>query len=201
MNSSSLATIPTDFDIVSFLKQVVAEDRDISLAVAAVKSLTESIKYSKATTMSEFTQTLKAYSQTLKVSTPNTISISAGCDLFLQFVTRTGHDFSDFESCKHHIMKRGEIFVRKAWETRKKISEVGLPFIKDGAVSHFFFSTFLPAKIFLQRTQQNYPSLKSYLDHPHPLLFSSRTQSSRKSLTFQPSFQSLRDRIPTPLFG
>ena len=45
-----------------------------------------------ATTLSEFMESLKDASQTLKSSVRNSISLSAGADLFLRFVTRTSHD-------------------------------------------------------------------------------------------------------------
>jgi len=44
----------------------------------------------KASTLQEFMKNLQNASETLKALNP--ISVSAGCDLFLRFITRTTHD-------------------------------------------------------------------------------------------------------------
>lgn len=87
------------FDISEYYKSVVRENQDISSPIAAIKALTEYIKHSSATTMSEFMQNLKSASVELQSSARNAIAISAGCDLFLHFVTRTGHDLSVSYQC------------------------------------------------------------------------------------------------------
>jgi translation initiation factor eIF-2B subunit alpha len=62
------------------------------MPIAAIESLIELIEHSKATTLSEFMKSLEEGSESLKSSTRNSISLSAGTDLFLRFVTRTTHD-------------------------------------------------------------------------------------------------------------
>jgi len=84
--------------------------------------------------MAEFMLSIKDASQQLKSSVRNSISLSAGCDLFLRFVTRNSHDVADFETWKKSLIVRGQSFVEKADACRYKIAELGVPFIKDGGV-------------------------------------------------------------------
>ncbi|CAI2174822.1 7616_t:CDS:2 [Funneliformis geosporum] len=105
----------------------------MSMPIAAIESLVELIKHSKATTLSEFMESLKDASQKLKTSVRNSISLSAGADLFLRFVTRTSHDVTNFEACKVHLINSGKVLVEKATAVRHKIAEIGVQFIKDDA--------------------------------------------------------------------
>ncbi|KAF9319160.1 translation initiation factor eIF-2B subunit alpha [Podila horticola] len=123
-----------EFDVVANYKTLLVESPEISMPVAAIESLVELIKHSKATTMSEFMLSIKDASQRLKSSVRNSISLSAGCDLFLRFVTRNSHDVADFETWKATLISRGQSFVEKADACRYKIAELGVPFIRDGSV-------------------------------------------------------------------
>ncbi|CAJ0649399.1 15734_t:CDS:2 [Entrophospora sp. SA101] len=80
------------FDIVMCYQKFLKDDPDVSMPIAAIEALVELIKHSKATTLSEFMESLKDASQLLKSTVKNSISLSAGADLFLRFVTRTSHD-------------------------------------------------------------------------------------------------------------
>lgn len=57
------------------------------MPIAAILALTELISHSKADTMFELVSALNSGAQLLKQHTPNPISLSAGCDLFVAFVT------------------------------------------------------------------------------------------------------------------
>ena len=76
------------------------KDPEHAVAVAAIQALTGVIKKSTATTMMELQNDLKAAAQALKESHSNAnhgvsmISLTAGCELFLRYVTRT---FLEFE--------------------------------------------------------------------------------------------------------
>ncbi|KAF9158686.1 translation initiation factor eIF-2B subunit alpha [Actinomortierella ambigua] len=124
----------TDFDVVAHYKNLLITSPDISMPVAAIEALVELIKNSNATTMSEFMVSIKEASQLLKTSVRNSISLSAGCDLFLRFIGRSSQDAADFESWKSSLIARGEGFVEKAAACRHKIAELGVPFIRDGSV-------------------------------------------------------------------
>ncbi|KAK9729757.1 translation initiation factor eIF-2B subunit alpha [Basidiobolus ranarum] len=123
--------LKVDFNVKKYFHDLMSNDSDISMPVAAILSLVEVIKHSKASTMSEFMQMLEEASLSLKTSTRNSISLSAGCDLYMRFVTRTIHDLSDFEACKNHLIARGKLFKEKATDCRKSIASLGCQFIKD----------------------------------------------------------------------
>ncbi|KAG0358495.1 translation initiation factor eIF-2B subunit alpha [Gamsiella multidivaricata] len=123
-----------NFDVVATYKTLLLKSPELSMPVAAIQSLVELIKHSKATTMSEFMLSIKDASQQLKSSVRNSISLSAGCDLFLRFVTRNSQDVADFETWKKTLIVRGQSFVEKADACRYKIADLGVPFIKDGSV-------------------------------------------------------------------
>lgn len=40
----------------------------------------------------------------------------------------------DWEACKDHLMKNGRVFVQRAKDSRDKIAQNGLPFIRDDDV-------------------------------------------------------------------
>nr|CAG8434685.1 7034_t:CDS:10 [Entrophospora candida] len=117
------------FDIVMCYQKFLKDDPDVSMPIAAIEALVELIKHSK-----EFMESLKDASQLLKSTVKNSISLSAGADLFLRFVTRTSHDVTvkyiqlcgcNFEACKEHLMNSGKVLVEKATAARHKIAELG----------------------------------------------------------------------------
>lgn len=92
----------------------------------------------------------------LKKSVQNSISLSAGCDLFTRFVLRNINEYGvcierdqvlffgcpatniweqEWETCKKHLIQNGRLFVQRAMESRDKIARNGLPFIRDDDVS------------------------------------------------------------------
>ncbi|CAG8516901.1 11194_t:CDS:2 [Paraglomus brasilianum] len=133
---SSIVDVDDDsqqFDIVNCYKGFLEANPDIPMPIAAIESLIEFIKHSKATTLSEFMKSLEEGSESLKSSTRNSISLSAGTDLFLRFVTRTSHDVTNLDACKEHLMESGKVLVEKAIAVRHKVAELGVQFIKDDA--------------------------------------------------------------------
>jgi len=108
-------------------------DPDLAVAVAAVTILTEVIKRSKASTMYEVQKELLEATRLLRQRTTS-ISISSGCALFNNFVTRAVEHTSDFEQCKKRLIQRGESFRQKAFLSRAKVGENAVRFIGDGLV-------------------------------------------------------------------
>eukprot|EP01087_Luapelamoeba_hula_P019645 TRINITY_DN6538_c0_g1_i2.p1 TRINITY_DN6538_c0_g1~~TRINITY_DN6538_c0_g1_i2.p1 ORF type:complete len:363 (+),score=52.53 TRINITY_DN6538_c0_g1_i2:434-1522(+) len=130
------ATTPTSLSDMSwaipyFEEQLRSEDT--AVAVAAITVLTEAIKRSHAHTMYEVQLELnEAAKQMRKCS--SSISLSSGCDLFTNFVTRTVENISDFELCKKRLIERGENFKAKAVLARSKIGINANRFMNDGVV-------------------------------------------------------------------
>jgi translation initiation factor eIF-2B subunit alpha len=70
------------------------------MPIAAILALTELIAHSNAGTMFELVGALNEGAEILKNSTPNPISLSAGCDLLIAFVTTFPHE-SDVRQYLH----------------------------------------------------------------------------------------------------
>jgi hypothetical protein len=67
----------------------IREERpDVSLAVAAVKALTETFKLDHSKTTAEFLGNLEYNADLLRSTATNPIAVQAGCDHFIRFATR-----------------------------------------------------------------------------------------------------------------
>ena len=104
----------------------------------------------QAGTMFELVKALNHGAETLKNQTSNSISLNAGCELFIAFVTLFPHDsavcllflfitsfisFSqNFTDLKKELVRHGQTYATEALTYRKKIAELAFGFIKDGSV-------------------------------------------------------------------
>ncbi|KAJ1985566.1 translation initiation factor eIF-2B subunit alpha [Dimargaris cristalligena] len=118
-----------EFSIYQSYQEFLQSDPDMSMPVAAVQSLVEFIRQSQASTMSEFVVMVRDAAQVLKSSARNSVSLAAGCDLFMQAVTRMAD--ANVEECRQNLINRGTKFVEKAASCRESIAELGEPFIRD----------------------------------------------------------------------
>jgi translation initiation factor eIF-2B subunit alpha len=87
-----------------------------------------------ANTMMGLEIELKAAADKLKSTDHTTISLSAGCELFSRYVTRTSLELNDFVQCRARLIERGDQFAKMSERSRQKISEYGDRFIQDGQV-------------------------------------------------------------------
>ncbi|KAK7821796.1 translation initiation factor eif-2b subunit alpha [Quercus suber] len=84
---------------------------DLAEAVAAIRALAAVIRASEATTMMELEIELKKASDSLKSWGKTSISLTAGCDLFMRYVTRTSAlGYEDFNSARSRLIERAEKF-------------------------------------------------------------------------------------------
>lgn len=106
--------------------------------------------------MFELVQALHEGAEALRNRFTNSISINAGCELFIAFVTLFPHQSSvsaklhsfrfnqnfaqDFKDLKIELVEQGRQYAREAMLYREKIAELALGFIKDGSVVSLFFS-------------------------------------------------------------
>ncbi|XP_008800475.1 translation initiation factor eIF-2B subunit alpha-like [Phoenix dactylifera] len=105
---------------------------DLAEAVAAIMALAAVIRSSEATTMMELEIELKKASDTLKSWDTTSISLSAGCDLFMRYVTRTSAlEYEDFDAAKLRLIERGEKFGEISLKARRTIAMLGQDFIFD----------------------------------------------------------------------
>ena len=120
-------------------------DEDTALPVAAALTLADTIARSTAKTLYQLCREVRAASETLqqwKRAQPidtrcgrlNAISLRAGCELFLQYVTRASLDIPDFDDCREVLRQRGEHFASLSKRSRDKIAASTLDFIHQGSV-------------------------------------------------------------------
>ncbi|KAI3521312.1 hypothetical protein L1887_10775 [Cichorium endivia] len=106
---------------------------DLAEAVAAIRALASVIRSSEATTMMELQNELKTASDSLKSWDMTSISLTAGCDLFMRYVTRTSAvEYEDFDSAKSRFLERAEKFGEISYKARKIIAMLSQDFIFDG---------------------------------------------------------------------
>ncbi|PRQ51735.1 hypothetical protein RchiOBHm_Chr2g0147751 [Rosa chinensis] len=106
---------------------------DLAEAVAAIRALASVIRSSEATTMMELEIELKKASDSLKSWDTTSISLTAGCDLFMRYVTRTSAlEYEDFHSAKSRLIERAEKFGEISTKARRIIAVLSQDFIFDG---------------------------------------------------------------------
>jgi len=102
--------------------------------LAAILALTELIENSSAGTMFELASTLKDGARELNEKEPNSISLNAGCELFIAFVTLSTHEADSFSDLKTELVKQGQKYASEAVHYSDKIAELANGFVKDGSV-------------------------------------------------------------------
>ncbi|KAK4413725.1 Translation initiation factor eIF-2B subunit alpha [Sesamum alatum] len=106
---------------------------ELAEAVAAIRALASVIRSSQATTMMELEIELKKAVDSLKSWDTTSISLTAGCDLFIRYVTRTSAlEYEDFSSAKSRLIERAEKFGEISYKARIIIAMLGQDFILDG---------------------------------------------------------------------
>ncbi|KAI0006008.1 nagb/rpia/CoA transferase-like protein [Russula compacta] len=133
VSTADLDTSRRDFDVYEAYQRALA-DEQISPPLAAILSLTELVTRSDAGTMFELVQALNDGAEFLKKRVPNPIGLTAGCELFIGFVTLFPHESANFSELKREIVHQGESYTSHAVKFRSKIAELTLGFIKDDSV-------------------------------------------------------------------
>ncbi|KAF9519976.1 hypothetical protein BS47DRAFT_1370529 [Hydnum rufescens UP504] len=122
------------FDIISAYGRQL-QNEDTPMPIAAVLALTELIANSRAETMYELVEALKLGAATLKRGTPNPISLTAGCDLFIRYVTTARQESPSFSDHKNHLVREGNLYAHNLASTcREQITKLSAGFIPDEAV-------------------------------------------------------------------
>lgn len=101
----------------------------------AIQHLTSVIEKSTATTLMGLEKELMEAADTLKRGNPTSISLAAGCELFIRYVTRThALEFADLTQAKKFLIERGHRFAETSLKARAKVAEYGDGFVRDGSV-------------------------------------------------------------------
>ncbi|OQN97350.1 hypothetical protein B0A48_16414 [Cryoendolithus antarcticus] len=123
-------------DVVATYHQLLAEDPELTMPVAAIEALIIALADTPATTVSETLDLVQNLTAQLKRNIPNPISLSAGTDLFQQYLISslqrpTGN--GGFEEIRTHLVQNGRLFVERAKAARETIAGFGKHFIRDGS--------------------------------------------------------------------
>ncbi|KXS93591.1 hypothetical protein AC578_5007 [Pseudocercospora eumusae] len=127
------------FDVVSTYKRLLTEDADLTMPVAAIEALILGLAHTPATTVSETLDLIQTLTAQLKQSIPNSISLSAGTDIFQQYLITNlqrpaAGTARDFDTVRNHLVQNGKLFVERAKAARDTIAGFGRHFIHDGSV-------------------------------------------------------------------
>ncbi|KAK5107384.1 hypothetical protein LTR62_001327 [Meristemomyces frigidus] len=125
----------TPYDIVASYRRLLSEDPDLTQPVAAIESLILGLANTPATTVSETLDLVSTLTAQLKAGIPNSISLSAGTDLFQQYLITNLQRPSargDFDQIRSHLVQNGRLFVERAKAARADIAGYGRHFIRDG---------------------------------------------------------------------
>ncbi|KAI0646961.1 nagb/rpia/CoA transferase-like protein [Trametes meyenii] len=143
------------FDIYATFQQFLQDDQ-ISPPLAAILSLAEAIVQSNAGTMFELVQALNDGAEELKRRSKNPISLNAGCELFIAFVTLFPHESDNFAELKKELEQQGRKYATEAISFRDKIAELALGFIKDDSVilTHSHSRVVLKALLHAHKTKR-----------------------------------------------
>ncbi|KAG6897802.1 hypothetical protein C0992_010878 [Termitomyces sp. T32_za158] len=90
--------------------------------------------WSSAGTMFELVKDLNDGARVLNTRSTNPISLNAGCELFITFVTLFPHDSVSFADLKTKLIRQGQQYAKEALTYRQKIAELAASFIKDGSI-------------------------------------------------------------------
>jgi translation initiation factor eIF-2B subunit alpha len=116
--------------------RLLREDADLAMPVAAIEALIELLVQSRADTIYETLDLIKTQSDYLRSQIPNSISLSAGTDLFQRYMISSLKPSSNgsFESVRQHLLSNGRLFVSRAKAARERIAAFGQHFVRDGSV-------------------------------------------------------------------
>lgn len=125
------------FDVVSTYRRLLSEDEELTMPVAAIETLILALADTPASTVSETLDLVSNLTAQLKRGIPNSISLSAGTDLFQQYLISNLQRPSargDFDQIRAHLVQNGKLFVERAKAARETIAGFGQHFIRDGNV-------------------------------------------------------------------
>lgn len=120
--------------IVSTYRNLLAQDPDLTKPVAAIESLIELLSLLKSKTVYETVDTVKAHCDRLKASVENPVPLTAGTDLFLQYLIASLKQQGDgnFDAVSRHLVENGRLFAARAVAARAGVAEAGWRFVTEG---------------------------------------------------------------------
>nr|CAD7573893.1 unnamed protein product [Timema californicum] len=83
-------------------------------------------------TVQELDSNFQVAVDTMKNTDYPVTAVASGCELFLRFITLAKLDTKTFEACKSIMLHRGQLFLKKLMEARRKVAKLAADFIVDG---------------------------------------------------------------------
>jgi translation initiation factor eIF-2B subunit alpha len=128
------------YDVVKTYRGLLAADTDLTMPGAAIESLVRAFGTDRTRTVSETLEHLQSLVRELHYSTPNPISMSAGTDLFMRYITaslqqRAGSlhaEIPDFDNIRSTLVTNATLWVERSKSVRERIAGFGRHFIRDG---------------------------------------------------------------------
>ncbi|QUC16780.1 uncharacterized protein UV8b_01021 [Ustilaginoidea virens] len=125
-------SITSTFDIVGAYRDILASDPELTKPVAAIEALIALLHTVPSTTVFETLDSVKAHSERLKASVANPVPLTAGTDLFLQYlVTSLKSQQGGFDAVRHHLLCSGRLFAQRANAARHGVADAGWRFVGD----------------------------------------------------------------------
>lgn len=139
----------SEFDIVETYHRLLAEDEDLTMAVAAIEALIALLGHTTSSTVMETLDIVKAQADRLKRSSTNPIPLTAGTDLFQQYLLRSlkqstgprsgkepasGSGLDSFDETRQHLLRNGRLFAARAKAARDAIAVRGSRYVGLGSV-------------------------------------------------------------------
>ncbi|KAF8504053.1 nagb/rpia/CoA transferase-like protein [Hysterangium stoloniferum] len=174
-------TSPQNFDLHATYRRILDNDHSISMPIAAILALTELIAHSNAGTMFELVSALNEGAEILKTRTPNPISLSAGCDLLVAFVTTFPHESDNFDDLKRELVRQGQEYAKEAAKSRSKIAKLMLDFIPDDSIILTHSYSRVVEHALLHAYQHRNKRFSVYVTEARPLGLGSKTYESLTS--------------------
>lgn len=106
------------------------------MPVAAIEALISLLAQSQVSTVYETLDLVQTQSDYLKSQIPNSISLSAGTDLFQRYMINSMRlsGAGNFEQTRQHLLNNGRLFVTRAKAGRERIANYGRHFVRDGSI-------------------------------------------------------------------
>jgi translation initiation factor eIF-2B subunit alpha len=127
--------------IVATYRQLLAEDPDLTMPMAAIEALIAFLGHSQVTTVYETIDLVKTQSAKLQAAVANPIALSHGTDLFQQYLvmslkqpasSSSLSSNESFEVVRQHLLRNGRLFATRAKLARERIALHARRHIYDG---------------------------------------------------------------------
>ncbi|KAH7337073.1 hypothetical protein B0J17DRAFT_718970 [Rhizoctonia solani] len=133
--SENEAIPSTRFDVHETYTRILNSEDQMPMPLAAILALTELIGHSNASTMQQLLESLQRGAAVLKSRSSNPLSLTAGCDLFIRYVTLFPRIHQSFEHHKEELVKQGRKYAQTTAATcRDTIAQHTLGVIKDDSI-------------------------------------------------------------------